>query len=344
MPSFAAQIDIHFPFTAHLTYRPSETAMLTIENLQKSFGRKTVAEGINLNIKGGEVLAVLGQSGCGKSTLLKMIAGLIAPDGGRVLLNGRDLTPLPPEARNVALMFQDYALLPHLNAWENAAFGLKLRGVPPARAKQQALDALAAVGLDYCTHQNVDALSGGEQQRVALARALVIEPDALLLDEAFSSLDAQLRPRIRQQTLHQVRERQMPAVLVTHDPEEAFGSAQHLALMHEGRIIQYGRPEDLFRRPASEQAARLLGLPNTYPHCHIPPAAVRVAETDAADAVVCPIIERTPLPELLKLTLAHPEYPLLTLHLDWPNAAAALSAETLAVRIDHGRVVNFAAA
>lgn len=318
--------------------------MLTIENLHKSFGRKTVAERINLNINSGDVLAVLGQSGCGKSTLLKMISGLIVPDSGRILLNGRDLTPLPPEKRNIALMFQDYALLPHLNAWENTAFGLKLRGVPPAAAQQQALEALTAVGLDYCTHQSVEALSGGEQQRVALARALVIQPDALLLDEAFSSLDAQLRPRIRQQTLSHVRERGIPAVLVTHDPEEAFGSAQHLALMHEGRIIQHGRPEDLFRRPESEQAAKLLALPNTYPGGHIPPAAISVAESGAPDAVLCPIVERTPLPESLKLTLAHPEYPLLTLHLDWANAAAALSAEALAVRIDHKRVVAFTAA
>lgn len=315
--------------------------MLIIENLHKAFRHKTVADGIHLSINSGDVLAVLGQSGCGKSTLLKMIAGLIVPDSGRILLNGRDLTPLPPEKRNIALMFQDYALLPHLNAWENTAFGLKLRGVPHTTAKQQALEALTAVGLDYCTHQSVEALSGGEQQRVALARALVIQPDALLLDEAFSSLDAQLRPRIRQQTLSHVRERRIPAVLVTHDPEEAFGSAQHLALMHEGRIIQHGRPEDLFRRPESEQAARLLGLPNTYPACHIPPAAIRVAETGAPDAVLCPIVERTPLPESLKLTLAHPEYPLLTLHLDWAQAASALSAKTLPIRIDHGRLVHF---
>ena len=174
--------------------------MLQLKNIDKSFGTKQVAQNISLSVEGGGVLAVLGKSGCGKSTLLKIIAGLTPADGGEVWLNGRDITLMPSEKRNISLMFQDYALFPHLNAWQNAAFGLKMRKVPRKEAEQRARQALDEVGLGGEAERSVDGLSGGEQQRLALARALVTQPDLLLLDEAFSSLDTHLRRHLRDQT------------------------------------------------------------------------------------------------------------------------------------------------
>ena len=174
--------------------------MLQLKNIDKSFGTKQVAQNISLSVEGGGVLAVLGKSGCGKSTLLKIIAGLTPADGGEVWLNGCDITLMPSEKRNISLMFQDYALFPHLNAWQNAAFGLKMRKVPRKEAEQRARQALDEVGLGGEAERSVDSLSGGEQQRLALARALVTQPDLLLLDEAFSSLDTHLRRHLRDQT------------------------------------------------------------------------------------------------------------------------------------------------
>jgi len=187
--------------------------MLQLKNIDKSFGTKQVAQNISLSVEGGGVLAVLGKSGCGKSTLLKIIAGLTRANGGEVWLNGRDITLMPSEKRNISLMFQDYALFPHLNAWQNAAFGLKMRKVPRKEAEQRARQALDEVGLGGEAERSVDSLSGGEQQRLALARALVTQPDLLLLDEAFSSLDTHLRHHLRTLTAERIRSQNIPAIL-----------------------------------------------------------------------------------------------------------------------------------
>lgn len=308
--------------------------MLQLKNIDKSFGTKQVAQNISLSVEGGGVLAVLGKSGCGKSTLLKIIAGLTPADGGEVWLNGRDITLMPSEKRNISLMFQDYALFPHLNAWQNAAFGLKMRKVPRKEAEQRARQALDEVGLGGEAERSVDSLSGGEQQRLALARALVTQPDLLLLDEAFSSLDTHLRHNLYHLTDESIRRQNIPAVLVTHSPEEAAALADHIALMYEGRILQYGTPAELFRRPANAQAARLLGLPNTNETRHIPTHAIR----PDPQSTPCRILSLTPLPDSLRLTFAHPEYGELTTLLPAEHLPVG---DTVPIHIDKEQIVWF---
>ena len=278
--------------------------MLQLKNIDKSFGTKQVAQNISLSVESGGVLAVLGKSGCGKSTLLKIIAGLTPADGGEVWLNGRDITLMPSEKRNISLMFQDYALFPHLNAWQNAAFGLKMRKVPRKEAEQRARQALDEVGLGGEAERSVDSLSGGEQQRLALARALVTQPDLLLLDEAFSSLDTHLRRHLRTLTAERIHSQNIPAILVTHSAEEACTMADTIAIMHEGRILQHGTPETLIRRPVNAQAALLLGLANTDDTRYIPQHAIRFDPNGTAVR----ISEAVPLAEGTRLTLAHPQY------------------------------------
>ena len=249
--------------------------MLQLKNINKRFGSKTVAQDINLNVEAGEILAVLGRSGCGKSTLLKTIVGLVRPDSGEVWLNGDNITDMPSEKRNISLMFQDYALLPHLTALDNVGFGLKMRRLPKAEIEEQSMQALRDIGLEHEAQRKPESLSGGEQQRLALARALITRPSLLLLDEAFSSLDTHLRHHLRTLTAERIRSQNTPAILVTHSAEEACTMADTIAIMHEGRILQHGTPETLIRRPVNAQAALLLGLANTGDTRYIPQHAIR---------------------------------------------------------------------
>ena len=308
--------------------------MLQLKNINKRFGRKTVAQDINLNVEAGEILAVLGRSGCGKSTLLKTIVGLVRPDSGEVWLNGDNITDMPSEKRNISLMFQDYALLPHLTALDNVGFGLKMRRLPKAEIEEQSMQALRDIGLEHEAQRKPESLSGGEQQRLALARALITRPSLLLLDEAFSSLDTHLRHNLYRLTDESIRRQNIPAVLVTHSPEEAAALADHIALMHEGRILQYGTPAELFRRPADAQAARLLGLPNTDDARHIPTHAIR----PDPQGTPCRILSLTPLPDSLRLTFAHPEYGELTTLLP---AGQLPASDTVPIHIDKGQIVWF---
>ena len=308
--------------------------MLQLKNINKRFGRKTVAQDINLNVEAGEILAVLGRSGCGKSTLLKTIVGLVRPDSGEVWLNGDNITDMPSEKRNISLMFQDYALLPHLTALDNVGFGLKMRRLPKAEIEEQSMQALRDIGLEHEAQRKPESLSGGEQQRLALARALITRPSLLLLDEAFSSLDTHLRHNLYRLTDESIRRQNIPAVLVTHSPEEAAALADHIALMHEGCILQYGTPAELFRRPADAQAARLLGLPNTDDARHIPTHAIR----PDPQGTPCRILSLTPLPDSLRLTFAHPEYGELTTLLP---AGQLPAGDTVPIHIDKGQIVWF---
>jgi iron(III) transport system ATP-binding protein len=214
-------------------------------------------DGIDLAVRPGEIVALLGDSGCGKSTLLRAIAGLERPDRGTVRLDGADLGSVPPEARGVGLMFQDYALFPHLTVAENVRFGLHAQSGKAARALATAR--LEQVGLAHRETSYPGTLSGGESQRVALARALAPGPRILLLDEPFSNLDRRTRDRVRADTLALLRETGTTAILVTHDPEEALGFSDRIALMRGGRIVQAGTGDDLYRRPASRFAARFFG-------------------------------------------------------------------------------------
>lgn len=309
--------------------------MLRLNRLCKRYGSKTVADHIDLNVCSGEILAVVGRSGCGKSTLLNMIAGIVRPDSGTVLLDGSDITQTPPEKRNISLMFQDYALFPHLTALENVGFGLKMRDVSKQETAKQAMQALCEVGLEHEAHRKPQQLSGGEQQRLALARALVVRPSLLLLDEAFSSLDTHLRRQLRLTTAGHIRARNIPALLVTHSPEEACTMADRIAVMHEGRVLQHGTPEEIIRHPAGVHVARLMGLPNTDGKRHIPTAAIRLTE----HGVPCRVLSAVLLPERLQLTVAHPQYGTLTLMPDTQTDKAF--ADSVRIEIDETQIVCF---
>lgn len=215
--------------------------MLELVAVRKTFrdlagGDWLLADGLSLRIDGGETVAILGPSGSGKSTLLKMIAGLESLDEGRILFADGDITFLPPEQRRFALMFQDFALFPHLNVQDNVAFGLVEQRVPRKVARQQALDLLTLFGLAAHAKQNVWKLSGGEQQRVALARALVTQPRLLLLDEPFSALDAELRTAMRDEFKQRIRQAGITSILVTHDEAEAQALAQRGFRLVNGRL------------------------------------------------------------------------------------------------------------
>jgi ABC-type Fe3+/spermidine/putrescine transport system ATPase subunit len=243
---------------------------LTLDRLTRRYpGRDIPAvQDLSLEVAAGELIALVGASGSGKSTTLRMVAGSEVPDSGRVLIDGRDITHLPPQRRDFGMVYQHYALFPHLSVSENVAFGLEARNVARATRMSRAEAALANVGLAGAGARPVQSLSGGEQQRVALARALVIEPRLLLLDEPLSNLDPALRRSTREElraTLHRLG---VTAMFVTHDQEDAFAVADRIALIREGRLLQVGTPEELYDRPRTRDVAEFIGrstlLPASY--------------------------------------------------------------------------------
>jgi iron(III) transport system ATP-binding protein len=240
------------------------SAAIRLEGISKSFGATRAVEDVTLVVERGELMSVLGPSGCGKTTLLRLIAGFEAPDGGSVEVGEETVAGpgrlVPPERRRVGMVFQDYALFPHLSVEANVAFGLSRR----TREERDSLTrrTLELVGLQHKTSRHPHELSGGERQRVALARALAPEPEVVLLDEPFSSLDATLRADLRREVELILRDAEATALLVTHDQEEALSLADRLAVMREGRIVQVGAPEEVYGRPASRWAAQFVGEVN----------------------------------------------------------------------------------
>jgi multiple sugar transport system ATP-binding protein len=234
---------------------------ITIENLTKRFGDHTVLKGIDVRIAAGELFFLLGPSGCGKTTLLRAVAGLNEPDEGRILAGERDVTHLPPHKRDMGMVFQSYALWPHMTLRENVAFGLEMRGIAKADAGPRVMRALEMVKLADRANSKPNELSGGQQQRVALARALVIEPQCLLLDEPLSNLDAKLRAELRVELkqLHQRLSNTM--IYVTHDQIEAMTLADRIAIMKDGVIQQLGTPSEIYGRPANRYVADFIGSP-----------------------------------------------------------------------------------
>ena len=236
--------------------------MLEVVDVDLSYGDHRALANVSLRVGAGEVMAVLGPSGSGKSTLLRAIAGLETPRAGRVLLAGRDITSMDVHRRNVGLMFQDYALFPHLSVSENVAFGLRMQGRERSVIRRRTDEVLSWVGLEGFAHRRIESLSGGEQQRVALARALAPEPRLIMLDEPVGALDRALRARLVPELSELIRRVGVTAVYVTHDQDEAFAIADRVAILHRGRIRQVSTPEELWRRPATEFVARFLGFEN----------------------------------------------------------------------------------
>jgi putative spermidine/putrescine transport system ATP-binding protein len=238
---------------------------LHIDGVAKTFGDTTALHQLSLHVADGEFVTLLGPSGCGKTTLMRIIAGITAPDGGTVRVDGRDIHMLPPEKRNIGLVFQSYALFPHMTVAANVGFGLRMRGIPRPEAEARVKAALDLVDLGALAERHPRALSGGQQQRVALARAVVIEPDVLLFDEPLSNLDAKLRDQLRDDLRVLQRRLGITAIYVTHDQAEAMALADRILVMKDGRIVEEGAPVALYRAPRTRFAAEFLGQTNVLP-------------------------------------------------------------------------------
>jgi iron(III) transport system ATP-binding protein len=235
---------------------------ISIENLVKTFGGNVALDGITLRIEPGELFFLLGPSGCGKTTLLRNIAGFYIPDSGRILFGDEEVTRLPPHRRNTGMMFQSYALWPHMTVAQNVAFGLVERKVAKAEIDRRVGEALESVKMAPYASRKIAQLSGGQQQRVALARALVIRPRALLLDEPLSNLDAKLRLEMRTEIRRVCKEAGLTAIYVTHDQKEALSISDRMAILEGGRIAQIGDPQSVYRRPTSRVVADFIGETN----------------------------------------------------------------------------------
>lgn len=237
-------------------------AGLVVSGLTKSLGGRTIVDSFDLRLRPGELVTLLGPSGCGKTTTLRMIAGFLAPDSGTVTIDGRDVTDLGPEKRPSAMVFQNYALWPHLTVFKNVAFPLTVKRLPKAEVTARVMNALETVGLTHHAQSRPAHISGGEQQRAALARAIVQEPGLLLLDEPLSNLDAQLRVRVREE-IREIQQRlAITTVMVTHDQEEALAISDRVAVMNGGRVEQVDAPSAVYATPATSFVASFIGSMN----------------------------------------------------------------------------------
>lgn len=242
----------------------STMAFLQLQNVTKTFGDHTAVSAINLTVQKGEFLSLLGPSGCGKTTTLQMIAGFVTLTEGRICLDGRDLSNIKPADRGLGIVFQSYALFPHMTAAQNVAFGLEMRSIPRADRDQRVRDVLTLVGLSGYEERFPRRMSGGQQQRVALARALVIRPQILLLDEPLSNLDAKLREEMQIELRQIQRNLGTTTILVTHDQQEAMALSDRIVVMNKGIIEQIGSPQDTYQNPASAFVATFLGKTNAF--------------------------------------------------------------------------------
>ncbi|HMK68258.1 MAG TPA: ABC transporter ATP-binding protein [Stellaceae bacterium] len=237
-------------------------ATVALEGVSRSYGNRPVVDGVSLRIEEGEFLVLLGPSGCGKTTTLRMIAGLVEPTRGTIRIGGSDDTQMPARKRNVGMVFQDYALFPHMTVGENIAFGLRERRFDRAAVDARVEELLALIRLPGFDRRFPDQLSGGQQQRVALARALAYSPSVLLMDEPLGALDLKLREAMQVELRRVQRRLQITTIFVTHDQEEAMSLADRIVVMREGRVEQIGTPEDLYRRPGSAFVAGFIGKVN----------------------------------------------------------------------------------
>jgi len=240
----------------------TETADLKLEKLSKNFGKVRAVKGVSLEIPHGELVTLLGPSGCGKTTILRMIAGLEVPSSGKIFLGGDEITDFPPNERKITMVFQSYALFPHMNVYENVAYGLKVKHVREEKVRAAVKEALEMVGLSGLEKRGSAELSGGQQQRVAVSRALVLKPKVLLFDEPLSNLDAKLRNRMRGEIRNLQHDLGITSVYVTHDQSEALAMSDKIVVMENSVISQEGKPTELYKQPANVFVADFIGDAN----------------------------------------------------------------------------------
>lgn len=274
---------------------------ITLRGIVKRFGTTTVVNHTDLEIASGEMFFLLGASGCGKTTLLRMLAGFYDPEEGTILFGEKRMNGIPPHLRNTALVFQNYAIWPHMTVFENVAYGLRVRRVPDAELRERVQAALTQVKMDHLADRKPASLSGGQQQRVALARALVVRPALLLFDEPLCNLDAKLRLEMRDEIKRLHAQSRITSVYVTHDQEEALSLAGRIAVMNAGRIEQIGTPQEIYNRPATPFVAAFIGEINLFPsnsplaqklgapaggHCAFRPEKVRLDASGLPGTVI----------------------------------------------------------
>jgi spermidine/putrescine ABC transporter ATP-binding subunit len=238
----------------------SPMPLLRIDQVAKAFGKTRAVDGVSLDIRENEFFALLGPSGCGKTTLLRMLAGFETPDAGKILLSGNDISPLPPEKRPLNLMFQSYALFPHMSVRQNLNYGLEMERLPRKIIRERVDETLASTDLTALADRKPDQLSGGQKQRVALARALVKRPKVLLLDEPLGALDKKLRERMQLELKRLQHEAGITFIIVTHDQEEALVMADRMAILKDGRLLQAGTPEEIYEAPSDRFVANFIGV------------------------------------------------------------------------------------
>jgi spermidine/putrescine ABC transporter ATP-binding subunit len=243
----------------------SDGPIIRIEGATKRFGSTAAVDDVSLEIAANEFFALLGPSGCGKTTLLRLLAGLERAGGGRILIDGEDMAGVPPNRRPVNMVFQSYAVFPHMSVAQNVAYGLKVTGVPHAEIQGRVAEALAMVRLDGLDERQPDQLSGGQRQRVALARALIKRPKVLLLDEPLSALDRKLREEMQLELVRLQREVGITFLIVTHDQEEALSMADRIGVMDQGRLLQVAPPQELYESPSCRMVADFIGKMNLFP-------------------------------------------------------------------------------
>lgn len=294
-------------------------SFVELRGVTKSFGRTVAVEALDISIVQGEFFSLLGPSGCGKSTTLRMLAGFIAPSAGTIRVHGRDITHLPPERRDIGIVFQNYAIFPHMNVFDNIAFGLVERGEDRATIRHKVGAALEQVGLVGYEGRYERELSGGQKQRVALARVLVIEPEILLLDEPLSALDKKMREEMKFWIKKIQQSVGITTIYVTHDQSEALTMSDRIAVMNEGRVLQVGSPVEIYEQPASRFIAEFIGESNILP-CRLERTNGRMGEVEFAGTTIAARLGESPAqagsevallirPEQIRLEPASPEEP-----------------------------------
>jgi putative spermidine/putrescine transport system ATP-binding protein len=252
------------PAMSSVTHLKTRSTTVRLNELNKRYGNQVAVDALSLTIEPGSMLALLGPSGCGKTTCLRMIAGLVQPTSGEIFIDGKQVTRIPVHKRNIGMLFQNYALFPHMSVAENVAFGLEARRIPRAETATRVADALQLVQLGGYENRLPAELSGGQQQRVALARCLVVEPALLLLDEPLGALDKSLRESMQVELRSLQRRLGITTIMVTHDQEEALTLADQVAIMRGGRLEQLGTPEEVYQAPASRFVAGFIGVSNFF--------------------------------------------------------------------------------